>query len=455
MLRTCYVDGWRESPHARLFETRACGIEGVSVVEEPVSSKTKGRNDKLVRILLSLAAVIFVVIVGVAAFAIGRETKGTKTEAAVATTAQTTGPYNYDVLNQIRSLLGQYYVRPENLDDQSLFEGAVNGMLDVLSDSGTYYVSPDVHQRSTLLTGAFEGIGATISTENNEIVIVAPIKDTPADRAGLVSGDVILAVDGESMTGWTTDQAVLRIRGEKGTPVVLTIRHTDGTQEDVTLIRDTVLVDSVYLDPPGGVLRDANGNEVTNIGYLWIQSFSGRTAEELKAALTKLLDQGAKGLIIDLRNNGGGLVSSTLASIDYFLDSGTIFIERDSAGNETTHAATPGVLVPKDIPIVILQNRFTASAAEITTAALTQNGRATSIGETSFGKGTVNLSRDLSDGGALYVTIREWLTPDRTLINKVGIRPDIEVTPTDAQIDAGEDPVLQRGIDVLEGQISP
>jgi carboxyl-terminal processing protease len=398
--------------------------------------------------------VLFVVIVGVGAFALGRESGDSTSEAAPAATNEEDGRFDYGLLNEVRDLLDRYYVRPENLDDQSLFEAAVNGMLDILSDSGTYYVPPELHQTSTLLTGAFEGIGATISQDGDQIVIVAPIRDTPAERAGLVSGDVILAVDGESLAGWTTDQAVLRIRGEKGTEVTLTVLHADGTQEDITLVRDTVLVDSVYTDPPGGVLRDAEGNEVTNIGYVWIQSFSGRTDTELEDAVNGLLDSGIDGLIIDVRNNGGGLVNTTLGSIDLFLDQGTIFTERDASGNETSHVATPGQL-NGDIPIVVLQNRFSASASEILSAALIENDRATSIGETTFGKGTVNLSRNLSDGGALYVTIREWLTPSGLLINNVGVRPDIEVIPTDEQIDAGEDPVLQRGIEVLQGQMTP
>src|SRR5690606_5883018 len=118
------------------------------------------------------------------------------------------------------------------------------------------------------------------------------IKGTPAERAGLVSGDIILAVDGEDMTGWSTDEAVLRIRGERGTQVVLTVQHADGRVEDITIVRDTVLIDSVYREPPGGVLRDAEGNEITNIGYIWIQSFTGRTADELSVALNELMDSG-------------------------------------------------------------------------------------------------------------------------------------------------------------------
>jgi carboxyl-terminal processing protease len=424
------------------------------VVEQSIPDTARRRgNGKLVRILLGLAAVMFVAIVAVAAFAVGRESNGGTSEAAPVA-ATTNGEFDYGLLNEIRELLDRYYVRPENLDDQSLFEAAINGMLDILGDSGTYYVTPDVHQRSTLITGSFEGIGATISQDGDRIVIVAPINGTPAERAGLVSGDVILAVDGESMIGWSTDEAVLRIRGEKGTQVVLTIEHADGSVEDVTIIRDTVLIDSVYREPPGGILRDASGNEVTNLGYIWIQSFTGRTTDELSVAINELMDAGIEGLILDVRNNSGGLVNTTVGSLDLLMDEGIMFIERDAAGNETSHVATPGQLVG-DIPVVVLQNRFSASAAEIVAAALAENELATTIGETTFGKGTVNLSRNLSDGGALYITIREWLTPSRTLINNVGVRPDIEVIPTDEQIDAREDPQLQRAIEVLQGQIQP
>jgi carboxyl-terminal processing protease len=414
----------------------------------------KPSSDKLVRVLLGLAAVLFVVIVGIVAFVAGRESGDGGAEAApVQTNSNAPEDFDYNVLNEIRSLLDRFYVRPENLDDQSLFEAAVNGMLDILNDSGTYYVTPEDYQISTTLTGSFDGIGATVSEQNGEIVIVAPIENTPAERAGLVSGDIILAVDGESISGWTVDQAVLRIRGEKGTEVVLTVRRADGTEEDIAITRDTVQVDSVVSDPPGGILRDPEGNELTNIGYVWIREFSRRTAEELEAAIQQQLNAGAEALIIDVRNNGGGLLDTTISSADLFLDNGTILIERDAAGREANHVAKAGQ-IDADMPIVMLQNRFSASASEVMLAALMENGRAVSVGETSFGKGTVNSPRQLQDGGALFVTIAEWLTPNGTLINNVGVRPDFEVIPTDEQIDAREDPQLARAIEVLQEQLA-
>ena len=404
----------------------------------------------MIKMLLGMAAVLLVVIVGIVAFVAGRESGSDSRPAAASSDGNS---FDYRVLNEIRDMLERHYVRPENVDEQSLFEAAINGMLGILNDTGTFYVTPEDFQTSTTLTGSFDGIGATVSSQNGEIVIVAPIKNTPAERAGLTSGDVILEVDGESTAGWTVERTVLRIRGKRGTPVTLKIRHADNRIQEYTITRDTVQVDSVSSEPPGGALRTSAGQEVSDIGYIYIREFSRRTAQELEAALREQLNRGIKGLIIDVRFNGGGLLDTTVSSADLFLDRGTILIERDASGRETNFVAKQGQSVPADLPIVILQNRFSASASEVLVAALMENDRATIVGEQSFGKGTVNSPRQLSDGGALYVTIAEWLTPGGILINNVGIRPDIEVIPTDEEIDRRLDPQLFRAIEVLQGQV--
>jgi carboxyl-terminal processing protease len=183
-----------------------------------------------------------------------------------------------------------------------------------------------------------------------------------------------------------------------------------------------------------------------------IQEFSRRTAQELEGAIREqITNKAIKALIIDVRYNGGGLLDTTVTTADLFLDEGTILTEREADGQETDFVAKRGQIIP-NMPIVILQNRFSASASEVLAAALRENNRATIIGETSFGKGTVNSPRELSDGGALYVTIAEWLTPSGTLINGVGIFPDVEVIPTDDEIDQRLDPQLQRAVDLLQGQ---
>ncbi len=403
----------------------------------------------LTKILIASAAVLLLA-APVLTFFIGRETAASEEPLVV----ERVSDYDFNVLNEILEILHDDYARPDNLDDQTLYEAAIDGFLGVLNDSGTYYVDPETYRVSTtpVLSGGFNGIGATISVQNGEIVIVAPIKGTPAERAGLISGDVITAVDGESIAGWTLEKTVLQIRGERGTEVVLSIRHADDSEEDIPIIRDRVEIESVITVPPGGALRDADGNVVEAIGYIQIREFSPKTAQELDAAVRDVVSQGAQGIILDVRRNLGGSLSATISSADLFLDTGTIVIQRESDGEETAFVARQGQAAP-GVPIVILMDRFSASASEILAAALQENGRAILIGETTFGKGTVNSPRELSDGGALFVTIAQWLTPSGILIDKVGIRPDIEVLPTDEEIDMRLDVQLFRAIEVLQGQV--
>ncbi len=412
---------------------------------EASRSRTSGK----LRVLAALAAVLAVVVIGLALFMVGRETAPNGRPRASAAPDE----YDFSVLNDIRSILQRDYVKTENLDDQTLYEAAIQGLINVLNDSGTFYVDPTSFQLDTTLTGSFDGIGATVSQQNNEIVIVAPIKGTPADRAGIQSGDVIIAVDGESTRGWSVDKAVLRIRGQRGTKVTLTVRHGDGRMQEYTLVRDRVQVESVQTTPPGAGLRDSQGKAVSNLGYIQIRDFTPRTHNELENAIRDQISNGARGMIIDVRRNLGGNLNSTLSSADLFLDSGTILIQRDADGKETTYAARRGQALPSDMPIVILQDRFSASAAEVLAAALQENDRATVIGEKSFGKGTVNSPRELRDGGALFVTIAQWLTPRGLLIDKVGVRPDIEVILSDEDIDLRRDAQLIRAVDILQGQV--
>lgn len=416
-------------------------------MEEP----EKRRGTKSLTKALIGVAVLLVIAVPVLAFFAGRESVGN--DSAKRSTGASS-EYNFEVLNEMLRILKQDYAKPDNLDDQTLYEAAIQGMLSVLNDSGTYYVDPQTYKVDTspTLQGGFDGIGATISEQGGKIIVVRPIKDTPAERAGITAGDEILAVDGESTQGWTVEKTVLRIRGPRGSTVKILIRHADGKEQEYSLVRDRVNVESVTTVAPGGVLRDANNTPVENLGYIHISEFTPRTAQEFEAALRDVASKGARGLILDVRNNLGGSLNATISATDLLLDSGTILIQRDAAGKETSYVAKQGQLL-SGIPIVVLQNRFSASAAEIVSAALQENGRATVIGETSFGKGTVNTPKQLSDGGVVFVTIAQWLTPNGALIDKVGVRPDIEVKPTDEDIDARRDVQLQRAIEVLRGQV--
>jgi len=365
-----------------------------------------------------------------------------------------TGSENVDfsTLNQILDILHRDYFDQNQLDDQSLYEAAVRGMLESLSSTGTFYIDPESYRLSIGPGGSFEGIGATVQLLQNQIVIVQPFADGPAETAGIKAGDAILSVDGDSTEGWTVEEAVLRIRGPKGTKVTLGIRHRDGAEAEYTITRDEIKVASVTNVPPGGALRDSTGAEVTDIAYLHIAEFTENTPSEVEPLAREAQESGKKGLIIDLREDPGGLLQETVDTADLFLDSGVILSELDRDGRETFHRATPGG-VALTIPIVVLMDENSASGSEVLAASLRDNGRAIIVGEKSFGKGTVNIERDLKDQGALFVTIRRWLTPKGVQIDEVGITPDVEVTPGpfDPGYDPQQDQQVFSAIDHLRG----
>jgi len=379
--------------------------------------------------------------------------------------ASSTGPVNapsqgqdlegkvvdFDTLNQILKLLDDRYVDPDRIDNQALYEAAINGMLQTLSDSGTFYVDPVTVATSTGPSGSFEGIGATVSSQNGEIVIVAPIENTPAARAGIKPGDVIVSVNGESTQGWTQEKAVIMIRGPKGSKVTLVVRHTEGNEETIEIERDEIEVQSVTTQPPGGVLEDGAGTQIDDVAYIHIREFTQPTTDQFRAALRDAVDSGKRGLVLDLRNNPGGLLRTTVDIADEFLDGGIVLseVERGSDEPQEIRAGSGGIAT--ELPVVVLLNRFSASGSEVLAAALRDNGRATIVGEKSFGKGTVNISNDLEDGGQVYISIAKWLTPNGTAIDSVGVRPDIEVQLSDEDIDQRRDVQLFKALDVLRG----
>jgi carboxyl-terminal processing protease len=353
-------------------------------------------------------------------------------------------------IRQIINILDENYINRDNLDQQALYEAAIQGMLDSLADTGTFYIDPTSYQLSIGPSGSFEGIGATVQQQGDQIIIVRPFEGSPAEAAGIQPGDAILAVDGESTASWSVDKAVLRIRGPKGSEVTLSIRHLDGATEELTIVRDEIQVESVTTVPPGGVLRDADGNEATDLAYLRIGEFVQHTPQEVAALAAEAESSGKDGLIVDLRANPGGLLQETVDTADLFLDDGIILIEVDRDDNERLYRARPGGAAVT-IPVVILMDANSASGSEVFASALRDNDRAILIGETSYGKGTVNVSHQLMNGGALFVTIRRWLTPNGVQIDHVGITPDVEVGPGpfDPQYDPLQDAQIFSAIEQL------
>ena len=360
------------------------------------------------------------------------------------------GADSWAVLAEIAGVLQADFVEPDAADTATLQDGAIRGIFEALNDPHSTYIDPETFALSKDdFEGAFQGIGATVSQQDGFIVIVQPLPDTPAERAGLRAGDIILEVDGESAEGWSVEEAVLRIRGPIGTTVSLTIRHGDGVVETLDLERDAIEVASVSTAPPGGVLRDADGNTVTDIGYIRISSYTRTTPQELEDAIAAAEAAGVRGLILDVRSNPGGLLQETVEIADMLLDGGDIVTQVERDGSERTASAREGMITA--LPIVVVQDGFSASGAELMAAALQENGRAQVVGEPSFGKGTVNRAVELSNGGAVYVSIARWLTPARNQIEGRGVIPDVEVTLTAEDIEASRDVAVIRAIELLRG----
>jgi carboxyl-terminal processing protease len=350
-------------------------------------------------------------------------------------------PDEFNALRDIWNILSDDYVNNEALDPEELSKGAIEGMLEALGDPYTSYIE-NYDLAVSGLQGSFEGIGAVISVKNSELTVVSPIAGGPAERQGVRSGDKILKVDGEPTSNMSLIQAVLKIRGEKGSTVTLLILHQDeNTPVEVEIIREEIEIDSVYLD----MLPD-------NIAHLQITYFAEKTPGEFTTALNNALQSGALGIILDLRGNSGGYLYVVADVASEFLDGGIVLYEADNAGDiiEEWTASTGGLVT--DMPLVVLVDGGSASGSEVLAGALQDRGRATLIGTKTYGKGSVNVLHQLSDNSAIYVTTARWLTPDRHLIEGKGITPDIEVEITEEDISSGLDPQLESAIEYLQDQ---
>lgn len=328
-------------------------------------------------------------------------------------------------------------------DNPELIYAAIEGMVGTLGDQFTRFVPPTVAERMREdLAGSFEGIGAFVR-ENEEgfTVIVRPIDGQPADEAGLLAGDVVIAVNGESVAGKVLEEVISLIRGPRDTQVTITIQREGVEPFDVTITRQLIVIPVVESE----MLPD-------NIAYVRLSSFNSNATEQLLAALNELLPQNPQALILDLRDNPGGFLDQAISVSDTFMPFGTILHERAVRLNiDQTYYSADGDIA-EAIPMVVLVNEGSASASEIVAGALQDTGRAVIIGAITFGKGLVQQTHTLSDGSELRVTIASWYTPNNNSINGQGVVPDIEVaTPQD--LGTEDDTQLQRAIEyILTGQ---
>ena len=339
--------------------------------------------------------------------------------------------------------LQENYVDRELLDPEVLSEAAIRGMLSALDDPFTTYFDPRGFEAAVGdIQGEFTGIGAEVTVRDDKPTVVAPIPGTPAEAAGLRAGDVFVEVDGRSLEGLSLDDVIFLIRGPKGEPVILKIfRASTDETFDVTIIRDTIRTVTVRTE------RLDNG-----IVRVRISQFAGRTGEELEAALKELNEEGVRAIVLDLRNNPGGLLDVVVDVASEFLEGGLILYEIDGLGERRDWEARSGGQ-NIDTPMVVLVNGGSASGSEVVAGAMQARGRATVIGTQTFGKGVVNLPIPLKDGSGIYVTIARWFTPTGDQIGDIGITPDIIFEQSEDAVTAGQDPQLEKAIEVVEAEI--
>jgi len=340
-------------------------------------------------------------------------------------------------------LVSDMYVDEKALNKQTMVYGSIKGMVSSLSDPYTVFMTPDeTKEFDDSLNGTLEGIGAELTVKDQVLVVISPLKNSPAEKAGLLPGDIVYKIDGTMTSDMTLFDAITKIRGAKGTVVTLTIlRKGKNDPIDIAITRDAVNVESVSMEDKG------NG-----IFYIAINQFSDNTKTEFDDIVQKILLKEPKGIILDLRYNGGGYLDGSVDILSDFLkgkQSAVTIKRRDPKDNETMFVTGNAPL--SEVPLVVLVNKGSASASEIVAGAIQDHKRGILIGEQTFGKGSVQEVDKLPDGSSLRITIAKWYTPNDKNISEVGITPDIVVPFTDKDAEAKKDPQLDAAVKYLAG----
>lgn len=334
----------------------------------------------------------------------------------------------FEPVYQVYQYIKSYFYQPDRLDDQQALYGAMKGIVEQLGDPYSEFYDPqDKEAFDESLDGEFNGVGIEITLEDGILTVITPLVGSPAEAAGVLAGDQIISIDGTSTEGSTLTQSALRIRGEQGTTVILEVIHEDGTREEIEIVRDKIVIEAVQYEE----------RQDGEIAYVRILRFESDTTVELDRALGEFDLATIHGLILDLRNNAGGLMSEAISVANRFVDDGVVLITEDRLSGQKKYYARGNQI--RNFPVAILINRGTASASEIAAGAIRDNNMGILIGEQSFGKGVFQQLIDFPDGSALKITAGEYFTPNGTVVHEVGLPPDIlledDQDPIDVAID--------------------
>ncbi len=373
------------------------------------------KNNKLTNTLLVLS---FIVLIFGSGYKLG-EYKSRFTSLNRMTNPQISN-MDFDLFWETWNKLQERYVDQKKIDPKKMYLGAIKGMVASVEDPYTFFLTPEENkQTKDDLGGKFEGIGAQLGLKDNRIIVIAPLKKSPAETAGVKPGDYINKVDDSATNSWSLSQAVSKIRGPKNTKVKLTLER-NGKEIEVTIVRQQIIVSSVELSID------------KNIAVLKVNQFGDNTNDEWDKAVEEIskkwLNKEVKGMVLDLRDNPGGYLESSVYLASEFLPLGKLVVKQEATlyGNKEYHVSRIGLL--QEIPMTVLINKGSASASEILAGALRDYNRAQLVGEKSFGKGSVQEALDLSEGAGLHVTVAKWVLPKGDWINSKGIEPKMKVT---------------------------
>lgn len=352
---------------------------------------------------------------------------------------------NFKLFWDTWDLVSKEYVDKKAIDPQKMYYGAIAGMVQALGDPYTVFLPPE-QQKSTKeeLGGSFEGVGIQLGfNKEKRLVVIAPLKGTPAEKAGILAGDMILKIEDKDSTLLSLPEAVNLIRGPKGSKITLqTYREGEDKPKDLSLQRDTIVVKSVEVE-------QKNTPSGKKVAYIKLTRFGERTFDEWNQAVSDTLAMGASGIILDMRNNPGGFLDGSVFIGSEFIENGNIVLQENSAGEKTPYKVNRVGKLLK-LPLVVLINKGSASASEIVAGAVQDTKRGKLLGTKSFGKGTIQESQDLPGGTGIHITTAKWLTPNGRWIHETGLTPDIVVELTDEDLkDPTKDPQLDKALETL------